>query len=47
MLYQEKTDLIINAFYKVYNKLGYGFAERVFHNAFVVELRSVGFNIKK
>ncbi len=46
MLYQEKTDLIINAFYKVYNKLGYGFAERVFHNAFVVELRSVGFNIK-
>lgn len=46
MLYQEKTDLIINAFYEVYNKLGYGFAERVFHNAFVVELRSVGFNIK-
>ena len=46
MLYQDKTDLIINAFYKVYNKLGYGFAERVFHNAFVVELRSVGFNIK-
>ena len=46
MLYQEKTDLIINAFYKVYNRLGYGFLERVYHNAFFVELRSIGCQIK-
>ena len=46
MLYQEKTDLIINAFYKVYNRLGYGFLERIYHNSFVHELQKNGFNIK-
>ena len=46
MLYKEKTDLIINAFYKVYNRLGYGFLERVYQNALIVELRNVGFNVK-
>lgn len=29
MLYKEQTDLIIKAFYDVYNKLGNGFLERV------------------
>ena len=46
MLYKEKTDLIINAFYKVYNRLGYGFLERVYHNSFIVELQKNGFDIK-
>ena len=46
MLYKEKTDLIINAFYKVYNRLGYGFLERVYHNSFIVELQRNGFEIK-
>ena len=46
MLYKEKTDLIINAFYKVYNRLGYGFLERVYHNSFIVELQRNGFDIK-
>ena len=46
MLYKEKTDLIINAFYKVYNRLGYGFLERVYHNAFLIELRVIGFDVK-
>jgi GxxExxY protein len=46
MLYKEKTELIINAFYKVYNRLGYGFLERVYHNAFLIELRNIGFNVK-
>ena len=43
MLYKEKTDKIIKAFYKVYNKLSYGFLERVYQNALLIELRKMGF----
>lgn len=46
MKYEEKTDLIIKAFYKVYNQLGYGFLEKVYHNAFLIELRKLGFDVK-
>ncbi|MBW6498391.1 MAG: GxxExxY protein [Bacteroidales bacterium] len=43
MLYQEKTQKIIQAFYKVYNSLGYGFLEKVYQNALLIELRRMGF----
>jgi GxxExxY protein len=33
MLHEEITSDIINAFYKVYNILGYGFLEKVYENA--------------
>jgi GxxExxY protein len=46
MLYEEKTELIIKAFYKVYNTLGYGFLEKVYHNAFLLELDKSGFDLK-
>jgi GxxExxY protein len=46
MLYEEKTDLIIRAFYKVYNTLGYGFLEKVYHNAFLIELEKLGFDLE-
>jgi GxxExxY protein len=46
MQYEEKTDLIIKAFYNVYNKLGYGFLEKVYHNAFLIELKKLGFDVK-
>ena len=46
MQYEEKTDRIIKAFFKVYNTLGYGFLEKVYHNAFLIELRSLGFDVK-
>ncbi len=36
------TELIIQAFYTVYNTLGYGFSEKVYHGAMVVELRRLG-----
>lgn len=36
------TELIIKAFYKVYNTLGYGFQEKVYANALAVELRKCG-----
>ena len=40
------TDLIIKAFYTVYNTLGYGFLERVYENAIVVELRKLGVKVQ-
>lgn len=33
------TALIIKAFYNVYNQLGYGFLERVYENALLIELK--------
>jgi GxxExxY protein len=38
MLQEEITGKIINAFYTVYNTLGYGFLEKVYENALKIEL---------
>ena len=35
----EVTEKIIKAYYNVYNKLGYGFLEKVYENAFMIELK--------
>ena len=43
MIYKEKTKEIIKAFFNVYNKLGYGFLEKVYHNALLIELKKSGF----
>ncbi len=37
--YKELTHKIILIFYKVYNKLGYGFLEKVYENAMKIEFR--------
>jgi len=42
--HSEITATIIKAYYKVYNKLGYGFLERVYQNALVIEIRKLGLN---
>ena len=47
MLHSEITDKIIKAFYKVYNTLGYGFLEKVYENAIVIELKKSGFNVRQ
>ncbi len=39
MLHKEITSEIIAAFYAVYNTLGYGFLEKVYENALILELR--------
>ena len=39
------TELIIKAFYKVYNTLGYGFLEKVYRNALAIELRKMGLEV--
>ena len=43
-MYKHKdiTNQIIKAFYTVYNTLGYGFLEKVYENALVLELRKLG-----
>jgi PD-(D/E)XK nuclease superfamily len=42
MLHKELTDQIINAFCALYNQLGYGFLERVYENALLIELENRG-----
>jgi GxxExxY protein len=37
--HSELTEKIINIFYKVYNRLGYGFLEKVYENALMIEFR--------
>lgn len=39
------TELIIKAFYQVYNTLGYGFLEKVYVNALAIELRRLGLEV--
>ncbi|NOT50894.1 MAG: GxxExxY protein [Chitinophagaceae bacterium] len=47
MLHKEITDKIIKTFYIVYNKLGYGFLEKVYLNAMIIELGRLGFHCIK
>ncbi|HBG05900.1 MAG: GxxExxY protein [Geobacteraceae bacterium GWC2_58_44] len=47
MIYEEITGKILKAFYKVYNTLGYGFLEKVYENALVIELMKLGLNVKQ
>ncbi|NJO91536.1 MAG: GxxExxY protein, partial [Chloroflexia bacterium] len=46
-LYSDITSLIIKAFYNVYNTLGYGFLEKVYENAMMIELKKFGLECKK
>ena len=41
-LHKDITDRIIKAFYKVYNELGFGFLEKVYENAMMIEIQSIG-----
>ncbi|RAR47341.1 GxxExxY protein [Flavobacterium lacus] len=45
--HQELTRQIIGIYYHVYNELGYGFLEKVYHNAFAIELTTRGYKIEK
>jgi GxxExxY protein len=47
MLHEEITQKIIKAFYKVYNTLGYGFLEKVYQKALLIELRKIGLNCRE
>lgn len=41
-LHSDITGMIIKAFYKVYNTLGYGFLEKVYEKAMLIELKKMG-----
>ncbi len=41
------TEKIIKSFFNVYNKLGYGFLEKVYENSMIIELSKLGLNAKK
>ena len=45
-LHSDITEKIIQAYYKVYNTLGYGFLEKVYHNALLIELQKMGLECK-
>ena len=40
------TDKIIKAYFNVYNKLGYGFLEKVYERSMMIELRKMGLRCK-
>ena len=45
--HSDLTEGIIGAFYDVYNSLGYGFLERVYENALLIELKHRGFSVEQ
>ncbi len=46
-LHKEISNKIIKAFYIVYNELGYGFLEKVYENAMLLELRKMNLSCEK
>jgi GxxExxY protein len=46
MIEDELTGRILKVFYRVYNTLGFGFIESVYHNAMILELVEHGCNVE-
>lgn len=46
-LHSTITETIIGCFYNVYNKLGFGFLEKVYENALIIELKEAGLSAEK
>ncbi len=46
LLHKDLTDSIIGIYYNVYNELGYGFLESVYHNAMIIALRKAGHKVE-
>ena len=44
--HQELTKSIIGIYYDVYNELGYGFLEKVYHRAMIIELNKNGYKVE-
>ncbi len=47
LLHARTTDLVLKAFYQVYNTLGYGFLERVYSNSMVMVSGKLGLCIER
>lgn len=46
LLHKDITEEIISAYYFVYNELGFGFLEKVYENAMLIELKSRGLKVE-
>ena len=46
MIDEELTGRVIKVFYKIYNTLGYGFIESIYHNSMIIELVKEGLSIE-
>jgi GxxExxY protein len=44
--HQELTKSIIGIYYDVYNELGYGFLEKVYHRDMIIELNKNGYEVE-
>jgi len=47
LLHKELTNKILSCFYTVYNTLGFGFLEKVYENAMMIELTKQGIRAEK
>lgn len=47
MLHENITKKIIEAYYKVFNTLGYGFLEKVYENALKIELKKMNLEVEQ
>ncbi|MCX6159692.1 MAG: GxxExxY protein [Ignavibacteriae bacterium] len=47
LLHSKETEIIIAAFYKVYNTLGFGFLEKVYENSLCNELQKSNLSVIK
>lgn len=45
--HSDLTEVILNAFYSVYNALGYGFLEKLYENALYFELKKRGLQVEQ
>lgn len=47
MLNKDLSEIILKSFYKVYNTLGFGFLEKVYEKALMIELSKNGLNVER
>jgi GxxExxY protein len=47
LIHKDLSNIILKCFYKVYNTLGYGFLEKVYENALLIELSKNGLKTEK
>lgn len=45
-LHSDVTDIVIKCYFLVYNKLSYGFLEKVYENALLIELEQHGLSVE-
>ena len=47
LIHKEITDKILKSFYTVYDELGYGFLEKIYENALLLELSDAGLKCER